>query len=823
MSNQNFYVAARPFLFFATGSLTLLMNLSHAGAQSEGFSIFDAPAKELVEHAVESVAPTVSPQEAFTNPVAQLPKTQFGSFADSSRANVPTLQGAKAIGTYARGSAGLGESANRLTTTSSPLSPFTANTLRPSESQQTLTTASVASVPATPVGSEQFPATARPLSAAPMGAAAAQASSEAPRVAQVAFQEGGFNPRSGQGSASTNRFQTGNAPTQPTPNRFNIGNTSPAPSNPASSPANAFSQQRSNSFQDASSRPEQPQVEQGFSAQGSRRSFSQQRTNNGARSDAPKVAAQGQRRDDPRAGQSRGVQSDFASSRGQSGRNSQIQNPKQASRNPRDVRQPRQNERQASNEGSQNTRQANPKSAKELLISWAASDSQEKTPGKRMKFYEFLSQPINGSRRDAINQYWVTFADVARHRMAIEQTQWLKSVSKPRQQSEQAILAAAQQAAQNRVLHSEIQLAKSQSLLSDYLPNLRRNGKLVAVIPANIPWVGKLNTKFEEYQRRGMVPARFGTIDEYLPKARKLIANEAEAVIASQKAADQARSAMKSGQTSVANVLEASRMKERNEEEFLGAVLGYNRAITDYVLSVRQDIYQPKRLASVLIGRKSVEPTPATAAKPTKSSETQSDVSQLDGRSQVEGPAEDDDRNNAFSENGSRSARQQPTRVASNQPIEYGPTAESAKAANFDPNQVDEELPMQQIKPKSNSDSYGSNEQSAPGSRRTASNAASARTRQPFRGQPAAQPAVASSFPSSTGQGAASSAPSISTPPRTTAAAFNAGASSTSPAGSFAGAASTPTTGGGAFGGASTPTVPATASGLGTSGFSTRR
>ena len=71
---------------------------------------------------------------------------------------------------------------------------------------------------------------------------------------------------------------------------------------------------------------------------------------------------------------------------------------------------------------------------------------------------------------------------------------------KPSQPSDQAILAAAQQAAQNRVLHSEIQLAKSQSILGDFLPNLQQNGKLVAVIPANIPWVGKLNTNFEKYK-----------------------------------------------------------------------------------------------------------------------------------------------------------------------------------------------------------------------------------------------------------------------------------------------------------------------------------
>ena len=812
MSNQISAIAVRPFLLALLSSAALLISVNDASAQSEGFSIFDAPAEEVIEKAVETVA-AVSPQEAFTNPTAKLPKSQFGSYADPTGLRTPTMEGAKAIGTYAHQSKSLGQSLPHITTNGG-LKPFAANSLRPNQDSPSETANATASAAATPIRIDDFPPSARRLSAAPADAATSQNPLDAPKVAQVAFQDGGgFSSRASQGTTPPNRFQARTRQPTAKSNRFRFGNSTPSstPGQATLAPENAAQSSHQPTPYHSTPRTSQPQADQRSSAQTATTPFRQPRSSNGNRLGAPSISGQSSAHTkQPRSGLA-----GFASSTKQATSRSQIQNSKQPTRTPRTATQPRPNERQASVQGT-------PSSAKQLLNAWVTTDSQEELPGKRMKFYEFLSQPINGSKKAAINQYWITFADLARYRMAIEQTQWLKSISKPRQQSEQAILAAAQQAAQNRVLHSEIQLAKSQSLLSDYLPNLRQNGKLVAVLPSNIPWVGKLNTKFEEYQRRGMVPARFGTIDDYLPKARTLIANEAEAVIASDKAANQTRSAMQSGQTAVANVLEAARMKQQNEEEFLSAVLGYNRAITDYVLSVRQDIYQPKRLATVLIGRKSIEPTPATATKPTARSGGTSDFSQIERSSQIEGPSEDRD---ALSTNSNPRARQQGTRVASSQSIQYGPTADSAKAANFDPTKLEEERPMQQIKPTSNSESYAGSNQSNP-SRRTASNPVAQRTRQPIASQPRRiQPASSSGGTPRTGfggQGAANSAPSIPSAPTST---FNGASNSAPRVGTFPSTPSAISGGGGTFGGAggTTPSAPATASGIGTPGFSTRR
>ena len=368
--------------------------------------------------------------------------------------------------------------------------------------------------------------------------------------------------------------------------------------------------------------------------------------------------------------------------------------------------------------------------AKALLNGWAEASPELKLPGKRLKLHEFLAQPINGSRKDAINQYWVTFTDMANHKLAVEQSQWLSSLSNPRQPSDQSVLKAAQQSAQNRVLHTEIQLAKSQSILSDYLPNLRyKNGKNMPVLPADIPWVGKLNTKLKEYQARGIVPARFNSIDEILPKARQLIVNRADAVTAATRAADQAKTAMGNGQSPISNVLEAARIKAKNQADFLSTVVGYNRAITDYVLSVRQDIYQPKRLASVLIGRKSVQATVAQNDKPQEDLDSSLNPSsptlrQISTVPKARSSQQQNLRGQSAYQNGSDSSigissglqQKQPSgfavgnsgRSASNPKIDFGPTKQAAAATNFDPSKVREELPVAQSR-SSNSSAYQGN------------------------------------------------------------------------------------------------------------------
>ena len=669
---------------------SMISSGSLSAQDSGGFSIFQ-PAAEKPDNAPIAV----SPKQAFTNPTAKLPTGQFGNFNSKTASETrPQLNGAKAVGPYAAtndGRAMFRQSPNSASAGSGRLKPFApaSNSLR----SETRSQAANAMPQQPPIAVGDFQNSARRLGAPNPNRAAAQ-NPDSPKIGQVAFQEG-FNPQnrpqpdnsgkpfgqrgqnglSQQPRTSGSRFGNGNAQTQPaSPRRQSFQQSPPQQSQP-----------QQNSF------PNRPTGQQ----PGQRQQLQQRQQQN----TRPPVrsAALPQTPGTNQAGSSIARKTNPGSS----------------------------------NANSANSKSVNSNSAKALLTSWLEpTNGQTELPGKRLALYEFLSQPINGSRKDAINQYWLTFGDMANHNLALQQSQWLDSIKNLRQPADQSVLKAAQQSAQNRVLRTEIQLAKSQAMLNDFLPNFRyKNGKHIPVLPANIPWVGKLNTKYTEYRNRGMVPDRFNGIDEILPKSRQLIANGADSVSAATQAADQARQAVMSGQTPVSNVLEAARIKSRSEQEFLSTVIGYNRAITDYVLSVRQDIFQPKQLASVLIGKNSVQPTVAKNQKPQEDTDPLANISNNPTLRQVSNgrtvrnssqrnasrsPASRNQASRGFSTaSQSNSGRQPSSGTANNRngfstasTSEYGPTAASAKAANFDPTKLQEELPMKQAQPSGGSIVY---------------------------------------------------------------------------------------------------------------------
>ena len=698
------------------------------GVSFDGKSAFGQDKGYSIESAEESTtAPVVAPKDAFTNPNTKLSSSQFGTF-DNVKAQAlqskPKLDGSKPEGTYAHDGRSMFRQAPKLgSLESGKLQPFAPNSLRAEDRPQP-DDAPDEATKAPPIVVGDFQKSARRLPTLPKNPPTNPTTVQ-PKVAQVTFQDGGgFSQNRPQGGSTASRFD------QSAGSRFgqqSSSNSSRLGGNTLQPRASQASAQPVRSqFGDSRSQlnPQRQPLAASANNRNSGQSFSQRNQSSGAspRNGRPGLRAPQQNRQPPAARMAALVQ------------------PTQPMRGTAGIA-PGLSTKRAST------------GAKALLNGWVETNPELKLPGKRLKLHQFLAQPINGSRKDAINQYWITFTDMANHKLAVEQSQWLSTMSNPRQPADQAVLKAAQQAAQNRVLHTEIQLAKSQSILGDFLPNLRyNNGKSIPVLPADIPWVGKLNTKLKEYQSRGIVPARFNAIDEILPKARQLIVNRAEAVAAASEAAEQSKTAMRNGQTPVANVLEAARIKAKNQADFLSTVTGYNRAITDYVLSVRQDIYQPKRLASVLIGRKSVQPTLAKADKPQEDVEPSmnastpkmrqistgqrsnpSDSGGLQGKSAYQNDSNSNLENNSGlqQQTGSQQQSNSPFAAANaNRPVaaksqssfEYGPTAKSAAATGFDPAKVREELPTVQSRPASNNSGYAGNSSGAgAGQNRTAS------------------------------------------------------------------------------------------------------
>ena len=160
----------------------------------------------------------------------------------------------------------------------------------------------------------------------------------------------------------------------------------------------------------------------------------------------------------------------------------------------------------------------------------------------------------------------------------------------------------------------------------------------------------------------------------------------------------------------------------------VSSVVGYNRAITDYILSVRQDIVQPQRLSSVLIGKKATQAAMERARNTNNTSiastgRTRAQTVSTTIASQTPEPDVDNDfktPSSTFSSPASQPGsgqslsttrpQNQSFKAAKKQSWDYGPTPDSAAAANFDPSNLKTESPVAQA--KSTSSTYDSNPQS---------------------------------------------------------------------------------------------------------------
>jgi hypothetical protein len=644
-------------------------------AQQGRYSVFEA-ADELSN---ESEAATQTANDAFTNPAKQPNSGHVGTFAFKDTAEkapalpTPKLDGAKAVGSYAPkmrdGRDMFSEppafvqkftQADTATTDrkkTGSLTPFASNSLRSPQSSKANEPAKVAAQEPKKIDNS-FPKTARRLSDAPPSVSVPD--SDGPEVAQTAFQEGdrfgSFNRQPTSGASVNRQFgRPGGAQNKAS----GLVGQSFAPQTPAASrPTLPVSSSRTPFNQ--SGRPFQSSQQQPIQAQ-------YPQTN--------RVASM--QNQNPGQGQNRNV-------------------------------------RPAQPSGLNPQRSA---SAKEILSKWIANEKDvQQLAGKTLSLKELLSQPINGSRKTAIDQYWSTFSALANYKIATEHARWLTTIKDSGQQIDMAMLRAARQDAKARVSETSIRLANSQAMMQELLPSMRdKKGNPVAALPTDIPWVGNLKTNYAEYKRRGMVPNKFNGIDKFFPKQRQLIADRAGGVAAAQQAANQAKSAFAGRQTPIGNVLEAARLKAKSQKDFLTSVKAYNRAIADYVLTVRQDINQPTQLASVLIGSKAVRKSVASKQKPKAKSVVDRSLSKVNQSPKMIPVSSQKKLTEQTRESATRS--QPKTNAIAKQKFEFGPDAASAKATNFDPAKVKAEAPFGKRQPDPAANYNGNAVGQAPGVR----------------------------------------------------------------------------------------------------------
>ena len=240
--------------------------------------------------------------------------------------------------------------------------------------------------------------------------------------------------------------------------------------------------------------------------------------------------------------------------------------------------------------------------AKTLIARYSLNNVSETLPGKPTKLIEMIRQPISPQmRRPMVHQYWETYYDWANFVAAQKYQQWLMQIPAPVSQSEKSTLEAAIAVAANKTLAAEIQLAKSQSGLLQYMPNWGTQDLLP--LPDDLPLIQKYKTNYDLYRSRQMMPVSLRGIDQILPKTLDLIIGRADAVGATKIAADQSVGALRGGQSKLASTLDAGRAWRLAEKDLIASVVSYNQAIGDYSLSVATGYQSPEQVVAMLIAK----------------------------------------------------------------------------------------------------------------------------------------------------------------------------------------------------------------------------
>ena len=241
--------------------------------------------------------------------------------------------------------------------------------------------------------------------------------------------------------------------------------------------------------------------------------------------------------------------------------------------------------------------------AKQLIARYSTDGiNPQQLNGQPVKLFEMLNQPIStDQRRPMIHQFWDTYFDWASLVNSRQYQRLLDDIPGGSGGTDQALLETAKMDARNEVLASEIQLVKSQSKLTQFMPN--RPSTLPPPIPNDLPLIQKYKTQYERYKQFQLMPANLLGIDKMLPKTLELISNRADTVQLAQSTNQKVVAGIRNRQSSVADALTAAKSWRAAEQSLLVAVMDYNHAICDYSMTVSGGYQSPQQVVGMLIAR----------------------------------------------------------------------------------------------------------------------------------------------------------------------------------------------------------------------------
>lgn len=238
--------------------------------------------------------------------------------------------------------------------------------------------------------------------------------------------------------------------------------------------------------------------------------------------------------------------------------------------------------------------------AKKIMQRYKIDSVPDPLPGQPTSLLDMLQRTPQHLQKKMITQYWETYFDFATVLNSTQYLDWLNQLVSPQNPAELVLLNAAKAAAKNQLLADEIQLGKSQLKLQQFVG---QNQSQLLPLPSDAPLIQDYDTQYDWYASRNRMPESMRGINVMLPKAIKLVADRAATVGTTRVALSRIREAYTANPRQLGSILQAARMWNNSEQNLVGSIVNYNKAIADYSLTIAGGYRPPQQIVSMLIAK----------------------------------------------------------------------------------------------------------------------------------------------------------------------------------------------------------------------------
>jgi hypothetical protein len=219
-----------------------------------------------------------------------------------------------------------------------------------------------------------------------------------------------------------------------------------------------------------------------------------------------------------------------------------------------------------------------------MLEQWLRSPPQRALTGRPIPLLDALKNTADRGRQlAAVKAYWAVSHSMADYHLALADSQWLASLSRPSDARELAALEAAAAVAEAHERQAELAAIAAQH---DLATIAGLTDAADAPLAADAPFVGSYGTKFQALFGGRPAPESVRRIDQTLPLAQRLIEARAGAVTALESSLKAQVEAYHQGQVELGAVLAAHAALRQERNALLKATFDYNGSIADYALFV---------------------------------------------------------------------------------------------------------------------------------------------------------------------------------------------------------------------------------------------